>query len=83
LSKVDYQEFLSLRRYLEATFPLVHSKLKKELISEYGLLYTWEGSDSALKPLLLLAHQDVVPVENDTELDYTHPDFGFEDHKKS
>lgn len=33
------------------------------MINGHALLYTWTGSDPALKPLLLLSHQDVVPVE--------------------
>jgi hypothetical protein len=28
-------------------------------INEHGLLYTWQGSDPQLKPLLFMAHSDV------------------------
>jgi len=28
-------------------------------VNEHGLLYTWQGSDVSLKPLLLMAHSDV------------------------
>jgi carboxypeptidase PM20D1 len=39
------------------------------------LLYTWQGSDTALKPIALLAHQDVVPIAPGTEKDWEQPPF--------
>jgi Gly-Xaa carboxypeptidase len=49
-------------------------------INTYGLVYIWEGSDPSLKPLLLMAHQDVVPVNPDTIDKWTHPPYsGFYD----
>jgi Gly-Xaa carboxypeptidase len=44
-------------------------------INIYGLLYTWKGSNDSLKPLLLMAHMDVVPVDRKTTDDWTHPPF--------
>jgi len=67
--------FYDFEKYLEATFPNVHNKLKKDVVNTHGLLYTWEGSDSDLKPTLLMAHQDVVPVEKSTFSAWTHPPF--------
>jgi carboxypeptidase PM20D1 len=60
--KFDYSQFKGLQEYIEKSFPLVHSTLEKKVINDYALLYTWKGSDSSLKPILLLGHQDVVPV---------------------
>lgn len=34
-----------------------------ETVNEYSLLFTVEGSNTDLKPYLLAAHLDVVPVE--------------------
>lgn len=59
--------------YLETTFPLIHKHLRVEKINTHGLFYTWEGSDSALKPTLLMAHQDTVPVPPETISAWTHP----------
>jgi Gly-Xaa carboxypeptidase len=36
-----------------------HKKLGIETINEHAFLYTWEGSDSSLKPLVFMAHSDV------------------------
>lgn len=74
--------FYEIEDYLKITYPLLHSKLRKELVNVHGLLYTWEGSDSSLKPTLLMAHQDVVPVEESTIDTWTHPPFsGYYDGK--
>ena len=61
--------------YLKKVFPRVHEHMSPEKVNTHGLVYTWEGSDSKLKPLLLMAHQDVVPVPNATVGAWTHPPF--------
>ncbi|KAH6660763.1 carboxypeptidase S [Truncatella angustata] len=61
--------------YLEKTFPLVHSKLQLDKINTHGLLFTWKGSDESLKPTVLMAHQDVVPVAKATISQWTHPPY--------
>jgi len=69
----DRQAFAALRHYLKKTWPAAHGKLKKEIINEMTLLYKWEGKNKNKKPILLMAHQDVVPVERGTEGDWTYP----------
>ncbi|MEO5999570.1 MAG: M20/M25/M40 family metallo-hydrolase [Chitinophagaceae bacterium] len=59
----DSIPFLQLQQYLQQAYPLVHQQLTRELISDYTLLYHWKGMDTSLSPLLLMAHMDVVPVE--------------------
>ncbi|KAK3988235.1 hypothetical protein QBC44DRAFT_329732 [Cladorrhinum sp. PSN332] len=65
--------FYGFHTYLEKTFPLIHEKLQVEKINTHGLVYTWKGSDDALKPTLLMAHQDVVPVPPETVGAWTYP----------
>ncbi|MBI2378499.1 MAG: M20/M25/M40 family metallo-hydrolase [Deltaproteobacteria bacterium] len=67
--------FEQLHRHLEASFPRVHRELSVDTLEGFSLLYTWKGRDPKLKPLLLMAHQDVVPVSPGTEGDWTHPPF--------
>ena len=69
------EEFLAFHRYLEQTFPKAHSTLTRELVGEYSLLYTWKGRDESLKPILLMAHQDVMPVEPETLARWEQPPF--------
>ena len=71
----DTVPFDALATYLTHTFPLVHSRLKLQTVNHYGRLYEWPGTDPRLKPLLLLAHQDVVPVLPGTESQWTRPPF--------
>ena len=56
-------------------YPLVHSRLTRELIGAHSLLFTWRGTDSTAAPFLVMAHQDVVPVEPGTEANWEHPPF--------
>jgi len=71
-SRFDYSQFSALHAFLEESFPLAHSALQKQVINKYGLLYTWKGGDPGLKPILLMAHQDVVPASDDG---WDHPPF--------
>ena len=66
----DSTAFFGFHRFLEKTFPLTHSKLQLEKINTYSLLYTWKGVDSLKKPIILLSHQDVVPVDQPTLNDW-------------
>jgi carboxypeptidase PM20D1 len=66
--------FLELHALLEGMYPLVHKTLKKEVISELSLLFTWQGSQADLPAIAFLAHQDVVPVV-DGEAGWTYPAF--------
>lgn len=71
----DLSAFEGFRAYLESTFPRAHAELKRELVAKQSLLFMWQGSDVSLSPILLLSHQDVVPVEPGTESQWSHPPF--------
>lgn len=72
------EAFAAFHAYLEKTFPQVYAKLDHEVVGSNSLLFTWKGTDSSLIPILLLGHQDVVPVEAGTESKWTHPPFSGE-----
>jgi carboxypeptidase PM20D1 len=69
----DGSAFRELHEYLRISFPRVHAELRRETVNEYSLLYTWEGRDPTLAPILLMGHLDVVPIEAGTE--WSHPPF--------
>ena len=73
--KVDWNEFEKFHKFLEEAYPLIHSKLEKEVVPPANLLYRWKGSKPELKPIALLAHQDVVPVTSGTENDWVYGPF--------
>lgn len=72
------ETFQAFHAWLAEAFPRVHASLQKEVVGGFGLLFTWPGSESARRPVLLMAHQDVVPVAPETEPDWTHPPFAGE-----
>jgi len=67
--------FLGLLAYLEQAFPTVHESLVRQVVNDYSLLFRWPGSEPNRKPVLLMAHLDVVPVEPGTEEKWVHPPF--------
>lgn len=68
-------EWDKLHAWLQATYPAAHAALTREVIDGHTLFYTWQGSDGSLAPIVLMAHQDVVPVTPGTEGDWKHPPF--------
>ncbi len=74
-SPSDLVAIESLHRYLETCFPLVHKSLVREVVNGHSLLFSWKGEDQSAKPVLLIAHMDVVPVEPGTESSWTHKPF--------
>lgn len=66
-SLFDSTQFLGFRNFLERAYPGFHEQTTREIIKGYTLLYTWKGKNPSLKPIVLMAHQDVVPIEEGTE----------------
>lgn len=71
----DSTQFLAFRKFLENTYPKMHEKLTREIVLGYSLLYKWEGKNTSLKPVVLMAHQDVVPIEEATQSMWTSDPF--------
>ncbi len=76
-NKADFDgtEFRRFHHYLDKSFPRLHKALKKEVINNFSLLYTWPGRDLKLKPIVLMAHMDVVPVEEKTISEWKYKPF--------
>ncbi len=64
-----------MQAHIEKGFPAFHAAAKREVVADYSLLYTWQGSDAKAQPIALLAHQDVVPVAPGTDKDWQHPPY--------
>ncbi|MFT4221175.1 MAG: M20/M25/M40 family metallo-hydrolase, partial [Microbacterium sp.] len=59
---------------LAELYPLVHDRLELERHTDLGLLFRWRGRrEAADGPLVLMAHYDVVPVD-ETDA-WSHPPF--------
>lgn len=59
---VDGEQFERLHALLRERFPLLHEHAELTRVGTHGLLYRWAGR-SGDRPVVLMAHQDVVPVE--------------------
>ena len=76
----DWSTFDAFHKLLQDRYPLIHKTMEKKTFSRGSLMFRWKGSDPALDPIALLAHQDVVPVSEGTEADWVHPAFeGYDD----
>jgi carboxypeptidase PM20D1 len=71
----DFTPFENFIAFLKDSYPTFHKICTFERVNSYALLYCWKGANPALKPILLIAHYDVVPVEKGTENDWKYPPF--------
>ena len=71
----SFGAFLRFHKFLQESFPATHKTLTKEVVGDFSLLFTWKGRNQQLKPILLMGHMDVVPVDRATEDKWTHPPF--------
>lgn len=68
-------EWTRLHDFLVANYPAAHAAMTREIVGRNTLVYTWKGSDPSLAPIVLMAHQDVVPVTPGSEAEWKHPPF--------
>lgn len=79
----DIQQFLDFHQYIQETFPLVQQNLQLTKINKLSLLYQWKASDldakpiekNIRKPIVIMGHFDVVPVDPSTLADWAFPAF--------
>jgi len=76
--KIDANAFFGLHRLFKTLYPQVHAQLKLETVNDFSLLYTWEGQNPDLKPIMLISHLDVVPAKEDDDSGWTYPAFSGE-----
>ena len=71
----DVAEWDRLHGWLAATYPAAHAAMTREILPNRTLVYHWPGRDASRAPIILMAHQDVVPVTEGTEDDWKYPPF--------
>jgi len=72
----DSVEFKKFHIFLQSEYPYIDSILERNIINEYSLLYKWSGTDPDLKPIILMAHQDVVPADESSIDRWPYDPFG-------
>src|SRR5688572_17752623 len=70
-ARVDTAAFDEFLAELARQFPVLHERLELTRVDSHGLLFHWPGA-AAERPVVLMAHLDVVPVEGT----WQHPAFG-------
>lgn len=73
LEQRGHEPFAAFEALIAEQYPLVHEHLTLEKHTDYGLLFHWKGSSRASDPLVLMAHYDVVPVDETDP--WTYPPF--------
>ena len=73
-SRTDFSAFDTLQAHMKASYPHIMASGTFEVIG-HSVLITIPGSDPALRPCLYMSHQDVVPVVEGTEGDWTYDAF--------
>ena len=74
-TEADIESFRQFHALLERNYPKTFATLSKELVNQGSLVLHWPGTDSTLKPVLFLGHQDVVPVEEESLQQWEQPPF--------
>ena len=78
VSRFDSVQFLGFQRFLQQAYPRMHATMQLERVEGYTLWFTWKGTDTTLNPIIIMAHQDVVPIEETTRDQWTVEPFGGE-----
>jgi carboxypeptidase PM20D1 len=74
-SNFDAAAFRGFHDFIQLAYPLVHERMQRTVITGYSLVYHLPGSNPELQPVLFMGHMDVVPVQEDTLAEWTHPPF--------
>lgn len=72
---IDTSAFLALDTLIRSSFPLVDSRLERLEVTPFSQVWRWDGQQSDMAPILLLAHLDVVPVEEEATQNWQYPPF--------
>jgi carboxypeptidase PM20D1 len=74
---VDTHVFDEFLAELARQFPVLHERLELTRVDTHGLLFRWAGASDE-RPVVLMAHLDVVPVDDGAP--WQHPPYGAEIH---
>ncbi len=71
----DLTQWRAFHDWMARTYPAFHAAAHRETVGEAGLIWTWPGRDPGLSPIILMAHQDVVPASPETLAEWKAPPF--------
>jgi len=68
--QLDSAVFYRFQQFLFQKFPLCDSLLEKTIINKLSIVYKFAGKNPNLKPIILVAHMDIVPVEGESKSEW-------------
>lgn len=71
----DAAAFLEFHEFLRSAYPLIHQNAGRTIVNDYSLVYHLPGSNPSLEPILFMGHMDVVPIEEISRDQWSHPPF--------
>ncbi|WRT66399.1 uncharacterized protein IL334_003355 [Kwoniella shivajii] len=74
-SDPKFDKHFEFAHFMEVEYTKLFTEIKHETVNVHGHLFTWEGTNKKLKPILLMAHTDTVPVLPATLDQWTYPPF--------
>ncbi|OHX68090.1 M20 family peptidase [Flammeovirga pacifica] len=72
---IDTTEFYKFIDFVKDVYPHTFQKTSHQLLGGLSMLFTWQGSDPSLKPIILMSHYDVVPVPEGNLPKWKQPPF--------
>lgn len=75
VGSLDTLQFLLMDSFVIKNYPLVNKHMSRIDLDNHSILLKWAGKQSNLSPILLLAHLDVVDVEEATKDQWEVPPF--------
>lgn len=67
---IDTTAFEELHLFLDSIYRPVNEQLERYTVNGFSRVYRWAGKNPNLKPILFLAHLDVVPIESKSKAEW-------------
>ncbi len=64
-SMIDMKEHKKVEGFFKKNFPLCTKTLDFKKLNDFAYIFQWKGRDESKKPVLFMAHFDVVPVQDE------------------
>ncbi|KAG0675235.1 Gly-Xaa carboxypeptidase [Pichia californica] len=58
----DYTKMQKFHDFLKESYPLTYETAEIDIVHDYGLVFHFPGLNTDLKPIMLTAHMDTVPI---------------------